>query len=85
MSIVSTLFFGISCSALTVAFIYLVWYICSTRTFDFGANESDEEDDDDVKAAVRKLGYVAVAIDAPTPIKQLSRVVIVIFAVVCGR
>ncbi|KAL1806672.1 hypothetical protein ACET3Z_029740 [Daucus carota] len=55
------------------------------ETFDFGANESDEEDDDDVKAAVRKLGYVAVAIDAPTPIKQLSRVVIVIFAVVCGR
>ena len=79
MSIVSTLFFGISCGALTVAFIYLVWYICSTRTFDFGANESDEEDDDDVKAAV------AVAIDAPTPVKQLSRVVIVLFAVVCGR
>ena len=72
MSIVSTLFFGIGCSALTIAFIYLVWYICSTRTFDFGANESDEEDDGDVTAAETKLGYVAVAVDAPAPVKQVE-------------
>ena len=74
LSIVSALLFGVGCGALTAAFMYLVWYICSPRTFDFGANESDEEDDDDdeVTAAKRKLGYVAVAVDAPAPVKQVE-------------
>ncbi|WOG81753.1 hypothetical protein DCAR_0100904 [Daucus carota subsp. sativus] len=72
LSIVSTLFFGVGCSALTAAFIYLVWYICSPKTYNFGANESNEEDDGDVTAAETKLGYVAVAVDAPAPVKQVE-------------
>ncbi|KAK1369904.1 Major viral transcription factor [Heracleum sosnowskyi] len=68
LSIVSALLFGVGCGALTAATMYLMWYICSARGFDLEADESEDE----VSAAKRKLGYVAVPVDVPAPVKQVE-------------
>ncbi|KAL8108856.1 uncharacterized protein LOC141674095 [Apium graveolens] len=68
LSIVSALLFGVGCGALAAATMYLMWYICSARGFDLGVD--DEEDE--VSAAKNKLGYVAVPVDVPAPVKQVE-------------
>lgn len=71
LSIVSALLFGVGCGALAAATMYLMWFICSSRGFDLDVDESDEEEDE-VSAAKRKLGYVAVPVDVPAPVKQVE-------------
>ena len=85
LSIVSTLLFGVGCSALTAAFIYLVWYICWPGFF--------------ISVLMNLMRRMTVMLQLPRgnwvmsllrlmlllPLNKLSRVVIVLFAVVCGR
>ncbi|XP_051118538.1 uncharacterized protein LOC127242872 [Andrographis paniculata] len=64
MSVVGALLFGVGCGALTAAVMYLVWALFSDRRLEYEDVSSSDDEDDEISAAKKKFGYVAIPADA---------------------
>lgn len=71
MSVVGALLFGVGCGALTGAVMYFLYALFSPGRFDFD-DASDDEEEDDVAAIKRKLGYVSIPAGTTDDLKEAA-------------